>query len=364
MRCERRIGKDPKVCIAVNWMTDWNPGSSLDAHANSMQQELPILNPSRLFELIKDDLDLLDRELERVLETEHAYLNALNHYVLDNPGKRLRPALLFLCSRMLGHGGPNAVTGAAVFELIHAATLIHDDVIDGASKRRGRATLNQGEGDTITVLFGDLLFAKANTLAVSLDSLEIMETICLASSHMIEGELLQERWNYDLELPEETYFRILMGKTAYLFAGTVKTAAILAGCSPELCESIYQYGLNLGISYQLIDDYLDYVGDENLLGKPVLSDLKAGKLTLPTIRLLAKDRRGVGAKIQTLWNGGDAKIVEELRDQLQSGPELEETWNLGREYALKGVAHLKGCPNNIYTRMLTEFPLQVLDRER
>lgn len=319
-----------------------------------------ISTPS-LYAAIEDDLASLSEALQASLSTDNPFFSELNRHVLANPGKRLRPALLFLAGKMLSCVREPLVTYAVIYELIHTATLIHDDVIDEAEKRRGLASLNHVQGNTISVLYGDLLYTKANSLAVASKNLEVLDLICRVTQGMIEGEILQERWNFDLTISEQDYFEILIAKTALLFAATMETAGHVAGLNEEQRDALHQYGYNLGISFQLIDDYLDYAGNEQALGKPVLSDLREGKVTLPVIRLLAREPK-TESLIRRCWSDHEDDAVLELRRAVIEHESLQETWELGRRYAEQACSFLVHFPDNTFRQMLAQVPELMLSR--
>jgi octaprenyl-diphosphate synthase len=312
--------------------------------------------------LVDEEMVALDREMARVLGTDHPFLQELNARTMAKPGKRLRPKLLVLCSKMVGHEGDLAVRYSAVFELIHNATLIHDDIIDEAKTRRGQETLNRDLGNTLTVLYGDLLYTKAHTSAIEAGNFEIMHIITSVSERMIEGELLQNKVNYDADIDEATYFDILKRKTAYLFAGTTKSAGLIQGCTDAQVEALFQFGFHFGTSFQLIDDYLDYTADEAKLGKPVMQDLYEGKVTLPIIKLLEGDDGTLKQAIRDFWASKEKRVPQDLLDRLRAEDGLSFTRERARFYAEKAVEQLADFPSNIYTEVLRALPIKLLDR--
>jgi len=305
----------------------------------------------------------LDDEMARIVGSDHPFLQELNQRTFTKPGKRLRPKLLILCGKMLGYKGHLGPLYAAVFELIHTATLIHDDIIDDAKTRRGQKTMNDLLGNTITVLYGDLLYTKAHTAAIEAGSLEVLHTITWVSERMIEGELLQNKVNYNIDIDEDVYFDIIKRKTAYLFAGTTKAGGLMAGVSKEQTHALFEYGFNLGISFQLIDDYLDYMGSAAELGKPVLQDLREGKITLPLIRLLERAPEHQ-ALVQKLWANPDIPIPKLLLSALEHSDDLEKTFSLAKDYATRAVGYLEGFSSNPFTDLLRALPIQLLNRNK
>ncbi|CAM2008919.1 Polyprenyl synthetase family protein [Acanthopleuribacter pedis] len=302
--------------------------------------------------------------MTRILGTDHPFLAELNERIMASPGKRLRPKLLVLCCKMLNYAGDDAPLFGAVFELIHTATLIHDDIIDEAQTRRGRNTLNHVMDNTITVLYGDLLYTKAHSTAIETGRLDVLHTITWVSERMIEGELLQYKINYDSTISEDTYFDVLKRKTAYLFAGTTKAAGMIAERTPEETEKLFEYGFNLGVSFQLIDDLLDYTGSEDVLGKPVLQDLREGKVTLPLIRMLAEDDGTIRDQIHQFWEEKEETLPPELVTRIQESDHLKQSWELARDYAEKAVTALQGFEPNPIWHILTTMPLQLLQRHK
>lgn len=315
--------------------------------------------------LIGSEIASLDDEISRITGSDHPYLNALNRRVLNNKGKRLRPKLLILCSKMLGYEGPQAVTYGAIFETIHTATLIHDDIIDASKLRRGRLTLNEEIGNTQTVLYGDLLYTKATTAAIAAGDVPILSVIMSVCERMIEGELLQDRYNFDLRIDEAIYFDILRRKTSHLFAGTTQAAAMLSGRSEDDIQAMFEFGFAFGTSFQLVDDYLDYQGTSQKMGKPVLSDLREGKVTLPILRLIANDTHGMYREaIQQFWDSDREEVPQVLLDGLKNTDVLAETQALAEEYAQQAVSYLARFQRNPMAQLLAELTTYSLRRIR
>jgi octaprenyl-diphosphate synthase len=241
----------------------------------------------RLFEPIRDDLVRVEREFGRHLQSQVSLIPKVGKYIQQSGGKRVRPAVLLMAARLCGYQGERAVMNAAVVEFIHTATLVHDDIIDDSEYRRGRLAVHSQWGNDITVLLGDFLYIKSMSLALSQDSLEIVRLLCDVTLRMIEGELYQLTKNGDVGITEDEHFDIIRRKTAYLFAGCAQIGGMLGESTPEQQGALREYGFNLGIAFQLMDDLLDFTGDAAVLGKPVGGDLREGKVTLPIIRLLA-----------------------------------------------------------------------------
>src|SRR5687767_6535692 len=220
----------------------------------------------------------------------------MGRYIQKSGGKRVRPAVLLMAARLSGYTGDRAVLYASVVEFIHTATLVHDDIIDGADLRRGRMAVHSRWGNDITVLLGDYLYIKSMAMALTYDSLEIIRQLCDVTLRMIEGELYQLTKAGDVDISEEEHFEIIRRKTAYLFGGCAQIGGMLGGVTPERETALREYGFNLGLAFQIVDDMLDYTADAVALGKPVGGDLREGKVTLPIILLL----RAAGAEADRL----------------------------------------------------------------
>ncbi len=317
---------------------------------------------SRLEQLVAPTVEELEKEMARILETDHPYLEELALRIMDSPGKRLRPKLLVLCCKALEYEGPLATLFGTVLELIHTATLIHDDIIDDAGLRRGRTTLNRELGNTRAVLYGDLLYTKAYSAAIEAGNLDILRVITHASERMIEGELLQEKHNFDGDISEDQYFEILRRKTAYLFAASTQIAALIVDSSQEVTRALFEFGFHFGISFQLTDDCLDYLSSERELGKPVFSDLGEGKITLPIIRLLQKEPVATQKLIARYWEDQDEDARDALIKAVQEGAYLREALDEAEHHAQKAIRSLRGLPENGYTPILRNLPLHLLSR--
>lgn len=301
-------------------------------------------------EPVAGDLTQVEAELTGLLRSEVPIVQELAAHVARGQGKRLRPALLLLATRFLGGAPGPGIHFAAVYELIHTATLVHDDVIDHADLRRAAPTLNQVWGNPLTVLFGDLLYIKALGWAVAGRDFRVLEILADVTTRMIEGELIQDHRLYDLGTTEADYWEILERKTALLFGACAETAAVLAGRGADDAEAMRAYGLGLGRAFQLVDDLLDYAATSDQLGKPTGSDLREGKLTLPILRLLAREPAEARALVQEIWGAARAsaaspeaflrlqalldrhQVLEEVRAQA-----LRASWD-----ALAGLAQVQG----------------------
>ena len=315
--------------------------------------------------LVGDKLAQVEQECRRHLRSEVGVIDELGRYIADGGGKRVRPILLLLSSQLCGYKGDRDVTFASVFEFIHTATLVHDDVIDEAELRRGRGSLNARWGNGLTVLLGDYLYIKSMNMALAADDLEIIKILAEITLKMIEGELIADRRRSDIDVTEEEHLEIIRRKTACLFAGCGRVAGVLSQAPPGKVEALSDYGMNLGMAFQIVDDLLDFTAMESVLGKPVASDLREGKLTLPLIYLLQKNDPGERAMVRTVLEERDFRTVsrEEIIDLLRRGRTLEKTRDLATAYARRAQAALKPFAPCAARDALMALPDFVLFRE-
>jgi octaprenyl-diphosphate synthase len=242
----------------------------------------------QMFEPVRADLEAVEREFERQVQSQVGVIPEIGRYIQKSGGKRVRPAVLLMAARLCGYTGPRAILNAAVVEFIHTATLVHDDIIDDAEVRRGQMAVHSRWGNDVTVLAGDFLYIKSMAMALTQDTLAVVRLLCDVTLRMIEGEIYQLTKNGVVDLTEDEHFEIIRRKTAYLFGGCAQIGGMLgdAGEAQEL--ELREYGFNLGIMFQLVDDLLDFTGEAEALGKPIGGDLREGKMTLPVIHLLQR----------------------------------------------------------------------------
>jgi octaprenyl-diphosphate synthase len=326
------------------------------------------LDLSRYFRPIAPKLVGVEAELQRILQSDVEVVQKLADHVRSGQGKRLRPALVMLSSRFCGVPNDEDVRFGAVFELIHTATLVHDDVIDHAQLRRGMPTLNRLWGNTLTVLFGDLLYLVAMSEAIAGRSWRMMEIFAEVTTRMIEGELIQNDVLFKLDTSRKDYFDIQERKTALLFSGCTETGAVLTGRTQAECHAMREYGLEVGRAFQLVDDLLDYTATSEQLGKPAFSDLREGKLTLPMLTLLAQAPDEVRSLIRTIWDRGEEVPIPEAEEQslralIARHDALAETRGLAMKASRNAVAHLAVVQGDAATcDLLREIPEALLSR--
>ena len=255
------------------------------------------LTAREVFELVRDDLVLVEKEIHRESVASVDAITAIGQYLQEAGGKRLRPSLLLLSSKLIGDGGDSAIRMGAVVELIHAATLVHDDVIDAAQTRRGRPSTNVQWGNHTCVLAGDWLYMQAFQIALRERNFHVLDLLIGLTQMMVEGELLQLERIGRIDVTEADCMELVDRKTACLFTVCAKLGALVAGADSQTEEKLGEYAWNLGMAFQLVDDVLDFTAREKTLGKPVGGDLREGKVTLPLVyaleRASADERRSV-----------------------------------------------------------------------
>ncbi|HEV8394695.1 MAG TPA: polyprenyl synthetase family protein [Vicinamibacterales bacterium] len=332
---------------------------------NPTAQKSSAVTLAQLFEPIRDDLRAVEREFARHVQSQVSLIPDIGNYIQDGGGKRIRPAVLLMAARMCGYTGEAAVLYASVVEFIHTATLVHDDIIDESELRRGREAVHTKWGNHITVLFGDFLYLKSMSLALSQDRLEIIRQLCEVTLRIVEGEIYQLTKNGVVDLTEEEHFDIVRRKTAYLFAGCARIGGMLGPTTREQQDALWDYGLNIGMAFQIVDDLLDFTGDEVALGKPVGGDLREGKMTLPVIHLL--QRGGEGAElIRRIVEARGATIEEwrELRALLGQARSIDYAHRAATEFVERAKKALYAFPASDARDALMFLPDYVISRDR
>jgi octaprenyl-diphosphate synthase len=324
------------------------------------------VTPQEIFKLVEGGLAEVERELSRQATSNVELIERIGRYVQDSGGKRVRPALLLLTSRMCGYDGPICHRLGAVVELIHAATLVHDDIIDDAKVRRGRPSVNARWGNEITVLMGDWLYMTSFNLALSERHFKILDILTDVTRKMIEGELIQLSFNGSLDITEQQHLEISMRKTAFLFSACSRIGAILGAATDEQQEDLGRYGLSIGMAFQLVDDVLDFTSTESTLGKPVVSDLKEGKLTLPLIYIMREGEPAHRALVQTVLreNGFSSVGKETILDLVHRYRTVDRVLDKAQEYAETARRCLDGFPQSDARDALIEIPNYLIHRDR
>jgi octaprenyl-diphosphate synthase len=322
---------------------------------------------SQIFEPIRADLEKVDLEFARHVQSQVELIPKIGQYIQTAGGKRIRPAVLLMASRLGGYDGDRAILYAAVVEFIHTATLVHDDIIDDADVRRGKRAVHSQWGNDITVLLGDYLYIKSMALALTHDTLDIVRVLCDVTLKMIEGELYQLTKNGDADISEDEHFDIMRRKTAYLFGGCAQIGGMLGKIDAEKEQALREYGFNLGMAFQLVDDLLDFTGDAQAVGKPIASDLREGKVTLPLIHLLRQSNDGEGSRIVRDAIASRSVTSEQwavLLRTLKEHASIDYAYRRAVEFAERAKKPLYAFPPSSERDALLALPDYVLSRDR
>jgi octaprenyl-diphosphate synthase len=312
--------------------------------------------------LISDDMREVDAVIARRLESSVPLVGQVSRYIISSGGKRLRPALLLLVCRALGYEGEQRFNLAAVVEFIHTATLLHDDVVDASTLRRGRATANESFGNPASVLVGDFLYSRAFQMMLDAHDVRVMEILAEATNVIAEGEVMQLMNMHDPGLDEAAYLQVIRSKTAKLFEASARLAAVLAGASPQVEQACAEYGQALGTAFQVIDDVLDYAGDAEEMGKNLGDDLREGKVTLP---LIAAMRSGTDEQRALMRRAIEAGAAGELGDIIaivrESGA-LDIAQEAAAAEARRAMSAAKQLPANRHAQALVQLAASLLQR--
>jgi len=327
---------------------------------------IALLTAREIFDLVRDDLVLVEQELARQTSVSFEPVSEITSYLLGGGGKRLRPALLLLSARYAGRTKTDgAIRLGAVVELLHSATLIHDDVIDSANTRRGRPSANSRWGNHRSVLVGDWLYMLSFQMALEERNFRILDILIDLTQKMVEGELIQLEKIGRIDVTEEDALRLATYKTACLFSGCARLGAVLGGLEDAGEEALAEYGRYAGLAFQLVDDLLDFTASAEQLGKPVLSDLKEGKVTLPLIYAMENGHRDARELVARVLEEKEFDSVrpETIVALVQESGALDRARNLAHEYARRAKACLNGHGDSEYARALLTLPDFILERE-
>jgi octaprenyl-diphosphate synthase len=308
-----------------------------------------------LHPVIGADMAGVDRTLRNALSSDVALIRQVAEYIVGGGGKRLRPALLLLSAGATGYRGSDHHTLAAVIEMIHTATLLHDDVVDESQMRRGHATANAQFGNAASVLVGDFLYSRAFQLMVGVQRMRVLQIMADATNAIAEGEVLQLMNAGDVELSEASYLDVIQRKTARLFEASARLGAMLADSEPRIEEALATYGRHLGTAFQLVDDVLDYSGDAEAIGKNLGDDLAEGKMTLPLIRALATGEASEAAVIRHAIAGGGLTDFGPVLTALDRTGALAYAQHRADDEASRAAACLDGLPDSAHRQSLLEL---------
>jgi len=282
---------------------------------------------------VAEDMQAVDQLILRRLESDVVLINQIGHYIIGSGGKRLRPLAVLLSARACGYRGARHRDLAAVVEFIHTATLLHDDVVDGSKLRRSRETANAVWGNEASVLVGDFLYSRAFEMMVDVNNMRVMDILSHATNRIAEGEVLQLLNCNDPDTTEERYMEVIKRKTATLFAAGTRLGAVLAKSAPEIEDTIADYGLQLGVAFQLVDDALDYRADSAELGKNLGDDLAEGKPTLPIIRAMDAGNEQERKLLREAIENGGRDRIDAVAAAIESTKAINYTIGLAHRYA-------------------------------
>lgn len=321
----------------------------------------PFLQPIES-ELLRVEALLRD-ELTSVVQTAFA----ASRHILDAGGKRLRPSLVILSAKTCPSCDTSRVVAiAAAVEMIHMATLMHDDVIDGADSRRGRRTASSFWGNQVSVLTGDYMLSKATSLFGRDGDIRLIQTLSQATIAMTEGEIRQIEFQGNTDALSDQYLSIITDKTAAFMSACCRLGVIVAGGSPEAMEALGAYGLNLGLAFQITDDLLDLIGDPEVTGKPVGGDIREGKITLPIILALEKASPTDRARVEEIvhGDGASAEDIEFIRQMVHDADAVEGTRSIAAGYIKRAIENLSALPESDYRSSLEDLARLILRRKK
>ncbi|MCX7973259.1 MAG: polyprenyl synthetase family protein [Candidatus Aminicenantes bacterium] len=325
-------------------------------------KEIPEL--ADIYREINYDLEAVEDFLKEITSSSNPFLAEINRYLFKKKGKRLRPALVILSTKLFDYNGQDHILMASLVECIHTASLIHDDIIDNSRIRRGQSTVHARWGTNLSVLLGDHLYIQAINLLLESGHDEIIRLLSRTVSQMIEGEINEFIKSGNFDLTEGEYLEIIRKKTASLFGASCSIGGLLARAGQEELNQLENFGLCLGLAFQIIDDILDYLGDEKKLGKPTFSDLNEGRITLPIIHSLNCNGHPFREKIIDLARNrplGD-KEKQAILQFLQESDSFTYSFNLAKEFVLRGQELLTKLPFSSYRQSLESLANYILYR--
>lgn len=308
-------------------------------------------------------MEAVDRVIAQRLESGVPLVGNVARYIIAAGGKRLRPSLLLLACGALGYQGEQRFNLAAVVEFIHTATLLHDDVVDASTLRRGNATANETFGNPASVLVGDFLYSRAFQMMVQAQDMRIMAVLADATNVIAEGEVLQLMNMHNAGLDEAGYLQVIRSKTAKLFEASARVGAILANANADLEEACANYGQALGTAFQVIDDVLDYAGDAGVMGKNLGDDLREGKATLPLIAAMQRGTNSQSKTVQLAIESGDVGMLEEVIRIVNDTGALQVARHAAAAEAKRAVMEAGRLPVSPHAECLIQLAAQLLERQ-
>ena len=311
---------------------------------------------------IATDMEAVNAVIRQRLHSEVSLVNQIAEYIISAGGKRIRPVLVLLLANAYGYKGTAHHELAAVVEFIHTATLLHDDVVDESSMRRGRQTANALFGNAASVLVGDFLYSRSFQMMVGLDDMRVMRILSDATNVIAEGEVLQLLNMHDPDVTHESYLKVIRSKTAKLFEAAAELGALVGGANDEQIAAAGEYGRSLGTAFQLIDDVLDYAGDATEIGKNLGDDLREGKPTLPLIWLMEHGTEEQRQLVRSCIEHGDEAQFEAVLAAVTSSGALAYTRQQAEQAARRAAEAIAGLPDSVYKASLLQLCSFAVDR--
>jgi octaprenyl-diphosphate synthase len=314
---------------------------------------------------IKKDLECVEKKISQSLKTENVFIQQMVDYLAHSTGKRVRPALAILSAKYCGNLSEQTISLGAALEMLHVATLIHDDIIDNSAVRRKQKTLNFKWGNEISVLMGDYVFASSFYLMAKDLPKNVVSSLADTTNIICRGEISETFNRFNVDLTEDQYLEVIKEKTAVLFAASCQTGAMLAGADALIVKSLHRFGLSIGMAFQVVDDTLDFVGKQTKVGKPVMSDLREGKLTLPVIYCLASATKAENKKLKAIIlrkikTASDLKFLEVL---LRKYNAINRAIQKARYYADDAKMALKSLSGNGDKSEFVQFSDFLINRD-
>ena len=317
-----------------------------------------------LFKPIDRELEVVEEKLRQAADAEHAQLAEVLRYLLDSGGKRIRPAVVILASKFHDHDVSRVLPLAAAVEMLHTATLVHDDLLDGSLLRRGNATLNAKLSAGAVILVGDYLFARAADLAAATESVPVVSIFSKTLMTICRGEITHAFDEDGWLRTKEGYYHSTYSKTASLFAASAESGALLSGAGSATVRSLRDYGCNLGMAFQIVDDILDFVGDEAEMGKPIGSDLRQGTVTLPLLLYFEEHPKHDLLRAVFEEPEGREERIQSLVDMVRDSPAIESAREEARRFTMEAKEALRDLHANQYRQVMLDLADYLLERRR
>lgn len=327
-----------------------------------MSAAIPTANSNNIAQSIAPDMEAVNKVIRERLHSEVTLVNQIGEYIISAGGKRIRPVLVLLMANAYGYRGTAHHELAAVVEFIHTATLLHDDVVDESSMRRGRQTANALFGNAASVLVGDFLYSRSFQMMVGLNNMRVMQILSDATNVIAEGEVLQLLNMHDPDVTQESYLKVIRSKTAKLFEAAAELGALVSGANDAQIDAAGEYGRSLGTAFQLIDDVLDYAGDAAEIGKNVGDDLREGKPTLPLIYLMENGTPEQRELVRNCIENGDEQHFDAILSAITSSGALDYTRREAEIAATRAADAVAGLPDSVYKQSLLQLCSFAVDR--